>query len=194
MLKFLLFWLIMYEACPESKCTEALMARWIFLTCWLHCHVAWFLLSTMRPVRGQYYNRFWEKCQSNLPPSVKYAIVIRYLVWKEKTPVGVYNEVKTIYGDKAMNCTSVFKWCGEFKNGLTSVHDDQRSRPSIVTDKIVEKIENALHDNCRLTMDELSVMFPQIYRSMLHETITEILRYRKLLRGGSQKSWQTNTS
>ena len=35
---------------------------------------------------------------------------------------------------------SVFKWCGEFKNGRTSVHDDQRSRKLlIVTDEIVEK-------------------------------------------------------
>ncbi|KAG5314468.1 MOS1T transposase, partial [Pseudoatta argentina] len=43
-----------------------------------------------------------------------------------------------------MNRTNVFKWCREFKNGRTSVHDDQRSgRPSILTDDIVEKIENA---------------------------------------------------
>ncbi|KAG5315601.1 SETMR methyltransferase, partial [Pseudoatta argentina] len=80
-----------------------------------------------------------------------------------------------------MNRTSVFKWCREFKNGRTSVHDDQRSgRPSILTDDIVEKIENALRDDRRLTMDELSAMFPQISRSLLHETITETLGYRKL--------------
>ncbi|KAG5338560.1 SETMR methyltransferase, partial [Acromyrmex heyeri] len=80
-----------------------------------------------------------------------------------------------------MNRTSVFKWCREFKNGRTSVHDDQRSgRPSILTDDIVEKIENALRDDRRLTVDELSAMFPQISRSLLHETITETLGYRKL--------------
>ncbi|KAG5320828.1 SETMR methyltransferase, partial [Pseudoatta argentina] len=80
-----------------------------------------------------------------------------------------------------MNRTSVFKWCREFKNGRTSVHDDQRSgRPSILTYNIVEKIENALRDDRRLTVDELSAMFPQISRSLLHETITETLGYRKL--------------
>ncbi|KAG5321343.1 MOS1T transposase, partial [Pseudoatta argentina] len=80
-----------------------------------------------------------------------------------------------------MNRTSVFKWCREFKNGRTSVHDDQRSgRPSILTDDIVENIENALRDDRRLTVDELSAMFPQISRSLLHETITETLGYRKL--------------
>lgn len=107
--------------------------------------------------------------------------VIRYLVWKGKPPFEIYNEVKTAYGDKAMNRTSVYKWCREFKNGRTSVHDDQRSgRPSIVTDEIVEKIENALRDDRRVTVDELSAMFPQISRSLLHETITETLGYRKL--------------
>jgi hypothetical protein len=48
--------------------------------------------------------------------------------WKGKTLVEVYKEVKIAYGDEAMNHTSVFKWCGEFKNGHMSVHDDQRSR------------------------------------------------------------------
>ncbi|KAG5317378.1 SETMR methyltransferase, partial [Pseudoatta argentina] len=80
-----------------------------------------------------------------------------------------------------MNRTSVFKWCREFKNGRTSVHNDQRSgRPSILTDDIVKKIENALRDDRRLTVDELSTMFPQISRSLLRETITSTLGYRKL--------------
>ena len=37
-----------------------------------------------------------------------------------------------------------------------------------------------LHDDCRLTVDEFSAMFPQISRSLLQETITETFRYRKL--------------
>ncbi|KAG5313222.1 MOS1T transposase, partial [Pseudoatta argentina] len=115
------------------------------------------------------------------PAKCEIRSVIRYLIWKGKTPVEVYNEVKTAYGDKGMNRTSVFKWCREFKNGRTSVHDDQRSgRSSILTDDIVEKIENALRDDRRSTVDELSAMFPQISRSLLHETITETLGYRKL--------------
>jgi hypothetical protein len=75
---------------------------------------------------------------------------------------------------------SAFEWCGEFKNGHTSVHDDQKSgRPSIVIE-IVEKIENLLHDNHRLTVDELSAMFLQISRSLLHKTITDTFGYQKL--------------
>ncbi|KYQ58970.1 hypothetical protein ALC60_02022 [Trachymyrmex zeteki] len=51
--------------------------------------------------------------------------------------------IKTAYGHKAMNRTSVFKWCREFKNGRTSVHDDQRSgRPSILIEKIATPLEH----------------------------------------------------
>ena len=63
--------------------------------------------------------------------------------------------------------------CGEFKNGHTSVHNDQRT-------EIVEKIKNAFRGDRRLTVDGLSVMFPQISRSLLHKTITETLGYQKL--------------
>ena len=62
---------------------------------------------------------------------------------KEKAPIEIFNEVKAIYGEGHMNRTSVYKWCREFKNGRTNVHDELRSgRSSIVTDKLVEKIEN----------------------------------------------------
>ena len=53
---------------------------------------------------------------------------ICYLILKGKTPVQAYNEVKTAYGDKAMNHTSVFKLCGDFKNGRISVHDDEEPK------------------------------------------------------------------
>ena len=87
-------------------------------------------------------------------------LVTRYLAWKGKTPVQVYSGVKTEYGDKGMNRTSVFKWCRQFQNGRTSVHDDQRSgRPSI-DDEIVDKIENVFRDDRRLSVNELSAMFP----------------------------------
>ena len=39
--------------------------------------------------------------------------VVGYFIWKEKTQFEVYNEVKTAYGGKAMNRTSVFKCCRE---------------------------------------------------------------------------------
>ncbi|KAL4091367.1 hypothetical protein QTP88_026069 [Uroleucon formosanum] len=107
--------------------------------------------------------------------------VIRYLVAKEKSPHEIFNEVRTVYGEGHMNRTSVYEWCREFKNGRMNVHDDLRSgRPSILTDDIVKKVENAVRDVCRLILDELSAMFPQLSRSLLHKTITETLGFHKL--------------
>ena len=63
---------------------------------------------------------------------MKYATSSVILFGREKTPIEVYNEVKTGYGDKALNRTSVFKWCGEFKNGPTSVHSNQRSGKPLI--------------------------------------------------------------
>ncbi|KAG8299788.1 hypothetical protein J6590_092508 [Homalodisca vitripennis] len=92
------------------------------------------------------------------PAKFEIRAVIRYLVLKGKA-----------------------QWCHEFKTGRTYVHDDQRSgRPSIVTDELEEIIEKAVRDDRRLALDELSAMFPQISRSLIHEKITETLGYRKL--------------
>lgn len=75
-------------------------------------------------------------------------------------------------------CTS---GVGSLKNGRTNVHDNLRSgRPSISTDDIVKKIKNAVRDDRRLTLDELSAMFPPLSRSLPHETITETFGFRKL--------------
>ena len=60
-----------------------------------------------------------------------------------------------------MNRTSLLKWCRDFKNSRTSVHDDQRSGRPSMTDKIVERIEDALREDRRLTVDELPAIFPQ---------------------------------
>ena len=79
--------------------------------------------------------------------------IIRYLVWKGKTPVGVYNEIKTAYGDKAMNHTSVSSGVVSLKTVVRLWMIIQRVEDLQLTDEIVEEIENALHDNCRLIVD-----------------------------------------
>ena len=71
------------------------------------------------------------------------------------------------------------KWCCEFKNSLCMMIRGAEDFQLWLTN-LWKKIENAIHDNRRLTMDELSAIFLQISISLLHETITETLRYRKL--------------
>ena len=139
-------------------CTEALMARGIFfdmlgiLLCSL---IPPFCNTSLRSVCWELSMRqkvLW-KMSIQHPAKCKLYSIIRYLVWKRKIPVEVY-EVKTAYGDKGMNHTSVWKWCSECKNGCTSVHDDQRSEsPSIVTDEIEGKKKNRKYASWWLQID-----------------------------------------
>ena len=61
-----------------------------------------------------------------------------------------------------------------FKNGCTNVHDEEPSgRPTIVTDELVAKINEKIHENRCFTITEFLLEFPQISRSLLHEIVTE---------------------
>ncbi|KFM58918.1 Histone-lysine N-methyltransferase SETMAR, partial [Stegodyphus mimosarum] len=63
----------------------------------------------------------------------------------------------------------------------TNVHAEARSgRPSVVTDDLVRKVDEAIHENRRFTMTTLSEAFPQISRTVLFEIVSDRLNYRKL--------------
>jgi len=63
---------------------------------------------------------------------------------------------------------------------MGNVHDEERSgRPTIVTDELVAKINEKIHENRRFTITEFLLGFPQISRSLLHEIVTEKLGYHK---------------
>ena len=53
---------------------------------------------------------------------------------------------------------------------VCSFHDEERSgKPSIVSDKLVQKIDEKVRENWRFTMSELSEQFTQISRTVLYE-------------------------
>lgn len=115
------------------------------------------------------------------PAKFEVRAVIRFLVAEGKTPLEIFSRIRNVYGEGVMNRTNVYKWCREFKGGRTTVLDDQRSgRPSILTDELVQKIEEIVYGDRRLTLDEISAKLPQLSRTLLYETITETLGFRKL--------------
>ncbi|GFU26737.1 HTH_48 domain-containing protein [Trichonephila clavipes] len=60
-----------------------------------------------------------------------------------------------MYGNSVMNESSLRKWCIQFKNGRTNIHDEEKSeRPSIVTDELVAKIDEKILENHRFTITE----------------------------------------
>jgi hypothetical protein len=61
-----------------------------------------------------------------------------------------------------------------FKNGRTNVHDEERAgRPTVVTQELVQMIDEKVRENSRFTISELSHQFPQISLALLHKVITE---------------------
>jgi hypothetical protein len=67
-----------------------------------------------------------------------------------------------------------------FKNGRTNVHDEERSgRPSLVSDDLVQSVDQKICERRRFTISELSCEFPHISRTVLYEIITDRLGYHR---------------
>jgi hypothetical protein len=63
------------------------------------------------------------------------------------------------------------------------VHEDLRSgQPSLVTEDLVRTVKEKIQENTRFTIPSLSLHFPQISRSLLHEIVSDKLRFRKCSR------------
>jgi len=80
-----------------------------------------------------------------------------------------------------MNLQNVTKWCREFSEGRTDVHDEHRSgRPSLISDDFLQEIEGEIRANRRVTIRELHHIIPKVSKTTIHEAVTEKLGYRKL--------------
>jgi len=82
-----------------------------------------------------------------------------------------------------MNRQNVTKWCREFSEGRTAVHDEQRnSRPSLISDDLLQEIEGEIHVlvNRRVTIRELHHIIPEVSTTTIHEAVREKLGYRKV--------------
>jgi len=69
------------------------------------------------------------------PAKCEVRSVIRILNIKEEHPAEIHKHIVAVYGN-VMNRRNVTKWCCEFSEGRTDVHDEQRSgRPSLISDE-----------------------------------------------------------
>jgi len=69
----------------------------------------------------------------------------------------------------------VRRWVRLVNEGRENVHDDSRSgRPSVLNEDLVSAVEEKVMENRRFTITPLSLHFPQISRSLLHEIVSEV--------------------
>ena len=67
-----------------------------------------------------------------------------------------------------------------FNEGRENVHDEVRSgRPSLVNDDLVRKVNKRVRDDKRFTISNLSLNFPQISRTLLHDIVSRRLGRRR---------------
>jgi hypothetical protein len=67
-----------------------------------------------------------------------------------------------------------------FKYERTNIRDEERSgRPSVVSNNLVQSVEQKIGEKRGFIISELACEFPQISRTLLYETVTVKLGYHK---------------
>lgn len=114
------------------------------------------------------------------PEDCEVRSVIRFLWAKKMKASDIHRELCSVYGENVMCDSAVRKWCRLFQEGRTNVHDEPKSgRPSVITDDLVNQINEKVRENRKFTITDLSDCFPQISRSLVHNIVTEKLGYHK---------------
>jgi len=106
--------------------------------------------------------------------------VIGFLNAKGERPAEIHKQIVAVYGN-VMNQQNVTKWCREFSEGGTDVHDEQRSGwPSLISDDLLQGIEREIHANRCVMIRKLCHIIPEVSKTTIHEAVAEKLGYRKL--------------
>lgn len=107
--------------------------------------------------------------------------MIKFLTLRRNSAAEIHRQLMETYGPDVMTCSKVFKWVKEFKEGRTDTHDEERSgRPSVVSEELVQQVDEKIRSDRRVTLDSLHEMFPHISRTVMGEIVSEKLDYRKL--------------
>jgi len=113
--------------------------------------------------------------------------VIRFLNAKCERPAEIHKHIVAVYGN-VMNRQNVTKWCREYSEGRTDVHDEQGSgRTTLISDDLLQEIEGEIRANRRVTIRELHHIIFQVSKTTIHEGVAEKLGYRELCAGWVSK-------
>ncbi len=108
--------------------------------------------------------------------NVEQCAVIKFLVKLDETGKQISEKLSTVYGEAAMKPAMVYKWVKRCQEGLKLLEDEQRSGRPVTTrnEENVKRIENALVENCRISIRWLSESLG-INRKTVRLIITEDL-------------------
>ena len=113
------------------------------------------------------------------PASCEARAVIRFIHTEGQSAAEIHRRLCRAYVDNVMSDRRVREWCKKFRDGQTDLHDEGgQERHSIVTDELVQKVDQCLRVKRRFMTSELSKEFPQTSRTTLYRTVTDRLGYR----------------
>jgi len=86
--------------------------------------------------------------------------VFLFLLARNNNAAEIHRQLCEVYGPNVMSDSKVRQWCRLFKEGHTNVHDEEHSsRPGVITDNLVEKVNTTIRGNRCFTISELSLEF-----------------------------------
>ena len=96
----------------------------------------------------------WEKMVAMIlsPANSKICAVIRFLHAEKQSPAEIHRQLCHVHGYYIMSDGMVRRWCGQFAEGRSKVHDvDHSGRPSLVTRELMESVRQAVFQYRRFT-------------------------------------------
>jgi transposase len=115
------------------------------------------------------------------PAACEMRSVILFLNAGNMKPAEIHRQLCEVYGEHAMSDSVVRRWVRHCHERRENVHDDPRSgRPSVVNEDLVHAVDEKIQENRQFTISSLSLHFPQISWSLLHEILSDKLCFRKL--------------
>jgi len=105
---------------------------------------------------------------------------MRFLHAEGQSTAEINHRLCRVYGDNVMSDSCVREWCRKFSDGRTDVHNEGgQGRHTIVTDELVQKVDQCVRGKRRFTLSELPEEFPQTSRTTLYRIVTERFGYHK---------------
>ena len=101
-------------------------------------------------------------------------VLIHFLHTEGQSAAEIHRRLCRVYGDNVMSDICVREWCREFRDGRTDVRDEGgQGRHSIVTDELIQKVDQCVRGKRRFTISELSEEFPQTSRTTLYRIVMD---------------------
>jgi hypothetical protein len=105
------------------------------------------------------------------PTACEMRSVIHFLNARNMKLAAIHHQLCEVYGEHAMSDSMICRWVRHFNEGCKNVHDLRSSWPSVVNEDLMYAVEEKIQKNRQFTISSLSLHFPQISRSLLHETV-----------------------